>query len=176
MREVVKNFPDDLDAATLFAESGMNLHPWGLWHVDGTPEEGTEEIVATLESVMKRDPNHMGAIHYYIHAVEASRSPERALAGANRLAAMAPGRRTHRAHAGPCLHPHRRLRSGGQDQPDGGSRRSRLHQGQRRAGHLPDDVLQPQPALHRHVRGHERRLCRGQEERRHAGGPRGARM
>ena len=90
MREVVKNFPDDLDAATLFAESGMNLHPWGLWHPDGTPEVGTEEIVATLESVMKRDPNHLGAIHYYIHAVEASNSPERALAGANRLAALAP--------------------------------------------------------------------------------------
>jgi tetratricopeptide (TPR) repeat protein len=90
MREVVKNNPDDLDAATLFAESGMDLHPWGLWHKDGTPEAGTEEIVATLESVMKRDPNHLGAIHYYIHAVEASNSPERALAGANRLAALAP--------------------------------------------------------------------------------------
>jgi tetratricopeptide (TPR) repeat protein len=90
MREVVQQFPDDLDAATLFAESGMNLHPWGLWMVDGTPREGTEEIVATLESVIKRDPNHLGAIHYYIHAVEASKSPERALAGANRLAALAP--------------------------------------------------------------------------------------
>jgi tetratricopeptide (TPR) repeat protein len=91
MREVVKNNPDDLDAATLFAESGMNLHPWGLWRKDGTPEEGTEEIVATLESVIKRDPNHLGALHYYIHTVEASNSPERALAGANRLAALAPG-------------------------------------------------------------------------------------
>src|SRR2546427_7091489 len=54
MRELVKTYPDDLDAATLFAESGMGLHPWGLWHHDGSPEEGTEEIVATLESVMKR--------------------------------------------------------------------------------------------------------------------------
>src|SRR5260370_4223254 len=90
MREVVKQFPDDLDAATLFAEAGMNLHPWGLWHVDGAPEAGTQEVVATLESVMKRDPNHMGAIHYYIHAVEASPHPERALAVANKLAAMAP--------------------------------------------------------------------------------------
>jgi len=90
MREVSKKYPDDLDAATLFAESGMNLHPWGLWHVDGTPEAGTEEIVATLESVIRRDPNHLGAIHYYIHATEASPNPERALAGANRLAAMAP--------------------------------------------------------------------------------------
>jgi len=90
MREVSKKYRDDLDAATLFAESGMNLHPWGLWHVDGTPEAGTEEIVATLESVIRRDPNHLGAIHYYIHATEASPNPERALAGANRLAALAP--------------------------------------------------------------------------------------
>src|ERR1700686_3868769 len=91
MRQVSAEFPDDLDAATLFAESGMNLHPWGLWHQDGTPEAGTEEIVATLESVLKRDPNHLGAVHYYIHTVEASNNPERALAGANRLAALAPG-------------------------------------------------------------------------------------
>jgi tetratricopeptide (TPR) repeat protein len=90
MREVSKKYPDDLDAATLFAESGMNLHSWALWHVDGTPEAGTEEIVATLESVIRRDPNHLGAIHYYIHATEASPNPERALAGANRLAALAP--------------------------------------------------------------------------------------
>ncbi len=91
MRQLVSDFPDDLDAATLFAEAGMNLHPWGLWHIDGTPEAGTEEIVSTLESVIKRDPNHLGAIHYYIHAVEASSNPERALAGANKLAALAPG-------------------------------------------------------------------------------------
>ncbi len=91
MRELSKNFPDDLDAATLFAESGMNLNPWGLWLVDGTPREGTNEIVSTLESVIRRDPNHLGAIHYYIHATEASASPERALAGANKLASLAPG-------------------------------------------------------------------------------------
>jgi tetratricopeptide (TPR) repeat protein len=91
MRQVVSEFPDDLDAATLFAEAGMNLHPWGLWHVDGTPEIGTDEIVSTLESVIKRDPDHLGAIHYYIHAVEASSNPERALAGANKLASLAPG-------------------------------------------------------------------------------------
>ena len=90
MRELVKQFPDDLDAATLFAEAGMNLHPWGLWHVDGSPEAGTQEIVATLESVIRRDPNHMGAVHYYIHTVEASPNPEKALAAANRLAALAP--------------------------------------------------------------------------------------
>ena len=90
MRDVVKRFPDDLDAATLFAEAGMNVHPWGLWRQDGTPEQGTEEIVAALESVIRREPNHLGAIHYYIHSVEASNSPERALSGANRLAELAP--------------------------------------------------------------------------------------
>jgi tetratricopeptide (TPR) repeat protein len=90
MREVVKQFPDDLDAATLFAESGMNLNPWGLWHVDGTPATGTLEVVSTLESVLRRDPNHLGAIHYYIHAVEASPNPDRALAGATKLATLAP--------------------------------------------------------------------------------------
>src|SRR5437763_14924347 len=90
MREVMKRFPDDLDAATLSAEAGMNLHPWGLWRPDGTAAEGTEEIVATLESVIRREPNHLGAIHYYIHSVEASNSPERALAGANHLAELAP--------------------------------------------------------------------------------------
>ncbi len=90
MRDLAKRFPDDLDAAVLFAEAAMNLHPWGLWHHDGTPEAGTLEIVTTLESVLKRSPNHIGAIHYYIHTVEASQNPERALAAANRLAALAP--------------------------------------------------------------------------------------
>jgi len=90
MREVVKRFPDDLDAATLFAESSMDLSAWALWHSDGTPAPGTDEIIATLESVIRRDPNHMGAIHYYIHAVEASPNPERALAGADKLASLAP--------------------------------------------------------------------------------------
>ncbi len=90
MRELLKRFPDDLDAATLFAESSMDLSAWALWHSDGTPAPGTDEIIATLETVIRRDPNHMGAIHYYIHAVEASPNPERALAGANKLASLAP--------------------------------------------------------------------------------------
>jgi tetratricopeptide (TPR) repeat protein len=90
MGEVVKRFPDDLDAATLFAEAAMDLRPWKFWTADGKPAEGTEEIVATLESVLRRDPNHFGAIHYYIHAVEASQHPERALAYAPRLPALVP--------------------------------------------------------------------------------------
>jgi hypothetical protein len=90
MGGVVKQYPDDLDAATLFAESAMNLRPWKFWTADGKPAEGTEEIVATLESVLRRDPNHIGAIHYYIHAIEASPNPERALAYAGRLPTLIP--------------------------------------------------------------------------------------
>jgi tetratricopeptide (TPR) repeat protein len=90
MRELSRKYPDDLDAATLFAESGMNLRPWKLYKPDGTPEEGTEELVGVLESVLRRDPNHPGANHYYIHAVEASRQPERALPSAARLETLVP--------------------------------------------------------------------------------------
>ena len=90
MGKLFVRYPDDLDAATLYAESIMNLNPWHLWTLDGKPAEGTEEIVALLESVLKRDPNHLGANHYYIHAVEASTHPERGLASAARLEKLAP--------------------------------------------------------------------------------------
>jgi tetratricopeptide (TPR) repeat protein len=90
MAKLVQQYPDDLDAATLYAESMMNLNPWKLWSHDGRPNEGTEEILGVLESVLKRDPNHLGANHYYIHAVEASPHPERALPSAARLEKLAP--------------------------------------------------------------------------------------
>ena len=90
MGELAKAYPDDLDAATLYAESMMNLHPWKLWTLDGKPGENTLEIVSTLESVLRRDPNHSGANHYYIHAVEASTNAERALPSAARLGKIAP--------------------------------------------------------------------------------------
>jgi tetratricopeptide (TPR) repeat protein len=90
MAKLVARYPDDLDAATLYAESAMNLRPWKLWLPDGRANEGTDEIVSVLESVLRRDPNHLGANHYYIHAVEASPHPERALASANRLEKLAP--------------------------------------------------------------------------------------
>ena len=90
MRKLSARYPDDLDAATLFAESLMNLNPWKLWSADGKAAQGTDEIVSILESVLKRDPNHLGANHYYIHAVEASTHPERALASAERLGKLAP--------------------------------------------------------------------------------------
>ena len=90
MGELTHKYPDDLDAATLYADSLMNLRPWKLWNGDGTPAPGTTEIVATLESVLRRDPNHIGAMHLYIHAVEASPNPERALPYADRIASLAP--------------------------------------------------------------------------------------
>ncbi|MEH1871230.1 tetratricopeptide repeat protein [Nostoc sp.] len=90
MATLVKRYPDDLDAATLYAESLMDLHPWQHWTSDGKPQPDTEEIVAILESVLKRNPNHTGANHYYIHAMEASPFPERAIVSAKRLGTLAP--------------------------------------------------------------------------------------
>jgi|GEM_PF-16472 len=90
MGEIAKRYPDDPDAATLYAESMMNLRPWKLWSLDGKPAEETLEIVAVLENVLRRYPNHTGANHYYIHAVEASNNAERALPSAARLGKLAP--------------------------------------------------------------------------------------
>jgi tetratricopeptide (TPR) repeat protein len=90
MKALSTRYPDDLDAATLYAESLMNLTPWKLWTPSGEPGPNTVEIVAILEGVLKRDPNHPGANHFYIHATEASRNPERALPSAKRLETLVP--------------------------------------------------------------------------------------
>lgn len=90
MAALADKYPDDLDAATLAAESAMNLRPWQLWTPDGKPAEGTEKIVQTLERVLQRYPDHPGSNHYYIHAVEASPTPERALPSAARLVSLVP--------------------------------------------------------------------------------------
>jgi hypothetical protein len=91
MGELAKRFPADVDVATLHAESMMNLRPWRLYKPDGTPEPGTADIVSALERVMAMNPNHPGANHYYIHAVEASTTPDRALVQAGRLETLVPG-------------------------------------------------------------------------------------
>jgi tetratricopeptide (TPR) repeat protein len=91
MREVVRQFPDDLDAAALFAESLMNLHPWDLYAHDGSAKPWTPEIVGILEKVLARNPDHIGAIHFYIHATEASNEPQRAEKHADRLGKLVPG-------------------------------------------------------------------------------------
>lgn len=90
MHALETRFPDDPDVQVLYAESLMDLHAWKLWTPDGAPAPGTLEIVKTLKAVLARHPDHVGANHYYIHAIEASPHPEEALQSAGRLKDMAP--------------------------------------------------------------------------------------
>jgi len=91
MREVWKAHPDDADVGVLFAEAMMDLRPWDQWTPEGREQPGTEEILATLDAVLKLDINHPFANHLYIHALEASPHPERADAAADRLRDLQPG-------------------------------------------------------------------------------------
>jgi tetratricopeptide (TPR) repeat protein len=90
MRQLTRTYPNDMHAATLYAESMMDLRPWALYNQDGSPAEGTPEIIDVLERVLDREPNHVGANHYYIHATEASLTPERAMKSAKRLETLVP--------------------------------------------------------------------------------------
>ncbi len=91
MADVAQRFPDDLNAATLHAEALMDLHPWDFWTREGEPKPWTPEILETLEKIIEREPDNPGANHFYIHAVEASHEPGRALPSAERLGGLAPG-------------------------------------------------------------------------------------
>jgi tetratricopeptide (TPR) repeat protein len=91
MRKLSKRYPDDPDAATLFAESMLDLNPWNQWTHEGEPNPGTLEAVAALEGVLAKHPEHPGANHFYIHAVEASPNPARASEAAKRLETLMPG-------------------------------------------------------------------------------------
>jgi tetratricopeptide (TPR) repeat protein len=90
MAKLVERFPDDLDAATLYGAALMNLSPWDYWNLDGSPKENTVKVLDTLQSVVDRDPRHAGALHYYIHTVEA-RHPEKGEQHADMLAGLMPG-------------------------------------------------------------------------------------
>ncbi len=90
MREVWKEFPQDSDVGVLFAEAMMDLRPWDQWTLEGQEQPGTAEIIATLDAVLKLEVNHPFANHLYIHAVEASPHPERAMAAADRLRDLQP--------------------------------------------------------------------------------------
>lgn len=90
MREVVKEYPNDSDALTLCAESLMNLHPWDYWRKDGSPQPWAPEFLGLLEKALAIDPMHPGALHLYIHAVEASPDPYRGTAAADRLQHLTP--------------------------------------------------------------------------------------
>ncbi|MBK6795522.1 MAG: hypothetical protein IPG76_01610 [Acidobacteria bacterium] len=91
MGDLVRRYPDDLDAATLYAESLMNFNRWNWWSADGKPAAGTEEAISVLESVLKRHPNHAGANHFYIHVIESSPNPERGINSAVNLMGANPG-------------------------------------------------------------------------------------
>ena len=90
MRAVAAKYPKDLDVQTMYAEALMNTNPWKLWKPDGTPNPGTEQILSALRHVIDQDPEHPGANHYYIHAVEASQHPEQGVASAEALEGMMP--------------------------------------------------------------------------------------
>ena len=90
MRALARRYPDDLEAATLWADAAMIINAWKLHDSAGRPAEGTDEIISVLEDVLRRDPDHIGAHHLYIHAVEASRNPERGLRSADVLAKLSP--------------------------------------------------------------------------------------
>ncbi len=90
MQKLSNKYLDDLDAAVLYAESLLDVNPWHQWSSDGKPLEGTMDAIRTLQSVLKRDPDHLGANHYFIHAVEASPHPEIALLPAERLKRLLP--------------------------------------------------------------------------------------
>jgi tetratricopeptide (TPR) repeat protein len=91
MAKVVAQFPEDDDAATLYAEALMDLSPWAYWEKDGAPGEFTPRLLGELERVLARNPRHIGAMHYYIHATESSPAPQRAEPYADALAKLAPG-------------------------------------------------------------------------------------
>ena len=91
MEELSKKYPDDMDASSLFAESLMNTMPWNYWAEDGNPKPDTVKVINSLEDVLEKAPDHPLAIHLYIHAVEASSTPERAEAAADRLGDLVPG-------------------------------------------------------------------------------------
>ncbi|MCZ6775659.1 MAG: hypothetical protein O7D34_04275 [Ignavibacteria bacterium] len=91
MRELHQRYPDDMDAAALTAEALMDLHPWDYWEKSGKAKPWTPEILKVLEYAMERNPHHPGANHFYIHAVEASKSPDRGLPSAERLGDVVPG-------------------------------------------------------------------------------------
>ena len=112
MEKVWHRFPNDADVGALFAESLMNLQPWDLWTADGAPKGRTLEIVAILEKTLTIAPQHPGANHFYIHAIEASPWPECGVGAAERLKALVPGSGASGAYAVAHLHSGGSLRGG----------------------------------------------------------------
>jgi tetratricopeptide (TPR) repeat protein len=91
MGKLAAKYPDDDDVVALHAESMMDLQPWDYWDANGQPKGHTAEVVSQLESVIARNPRHAGALHYYVHAVEASPDPSKGVAAADTLRELLPG-------------------------------------------------------------------------------------
>ncbi len=90
MSDLARRYPDDSDIQTLYADAVMNTMPWDYWQKDGTVKPETVQVIAALERAIARDGDHAGAHHYYIHVMEASNTPERAEASADRLGGLMP--------------------------------------------------------------------------------------
>ncbi|WP_221391675.1 hypothetical protein [Dyadobacter sp. NIV53] len=91
MRELVKKYPDDHDIKALYVDAVMLIHPWDFWNNDGSPKSWTNEVVDLSEGILRKNPDHPGALHYHIHLTEASRHPEVALNNADKLKTLLPG-------------------------------------------------------------------------------------
>lgn len=91
MQSVYQQYSNDPDITALYAESLMNLQPWNYWKNEGTPVGRIEEIVDVIEQGLAQHPQHPGLNHFYIHAVEASDDPDRAVPAADRLVSLVPG-------------------------------------------------------------------------------------
>jgi len=90
MEKLMNKYPDDPDASVLFAGAAMNAQPWDYWNLDGSTKGRTEQVIATLDKVLKKHPNHAAAMHYHIHISESMR-PEIAEGSADNLAPQLPG-------------------------------------------------------------------------------------
>lgn len=110
MKKVYEKFPNDVDVATLYADALMLQHPWDLWNTDGTPKPWTPLIREVLEKILAKNPNHPGAVHYYIHVMEPSPYAAKALPYADRLGKITPGL-SHTVH----MPSHIYLRTGNYD-------------------------------------------------------------
>jgi tetratricopeptide (TPR) repeat protein len=137
MRTVWRKYPNDLDVGAFFAEAMMDLRPWNQWTPEGQPNPGTDEILATLDRVLKLNPRHPFANHLYIHANEASRHPERAMQAANRLRTLQPGV-AHNVHMPSHINIRcGRWHEGGRSQPESDRGRPALSQNHRSARRVP---------------------------------------
>jgi tetratricopeptide (TPR) repeat protein len=91
MRSLISQYPADLEIKALYVDAIMLIHAWDFWTTDGSPKPWTEEVVTLCENILKKNPDHIAALHYHIHLTEASHHPEVALPNADKLKNILPG-------------------------------------------------------------------------------------